>query len=60
MSYAKYTEDNNKIRHDRQDNYLLYQEVPPRYEEYIPYTIRYKIHQPKQVRKDKSKHVICS
>lgn len=60
MGYAKYMEDNNKIRQERQASYLLYQDKTQRYEEYIPYTVRYKIHEPKQARKDKRKLCVYS
>lgn len=60
MSYAKYMEDNNKIRQERQADYLLYYEKTPHREEYIPYTVRYKISQPKQTRNDNKKYVIYS
>ena len=60
MSYAKYMEDNNKIRQERQAEYILYQDKTLRCEEYIPYAVRYKLHQPKQARQVKRKHSICS
>lgn len=60
MSYAKYMEDNHKIRQERQADYLLYHEEVPRREEYIPYAVRYQIPQPKQVRKVRRNYSYCS
>lgn len=51
MSYAKYAEDNRKIRNERQADYLLYHEDTPRREEYIPYAVRYNLPQQKPVRR---------
>lgn len=60
MSYAKYMEDNHKIRQERQADYLHYYEETPRREEYIPYAVRYQISQPKQVRKGRRTYSYCS
>lgn len=51
MSYAKYAEDNRKIRNERQADYLLYHEDTPHREEYIPYAVRYNLPQQKPVRR---------
>lgn len=60
MSYAKYMEDNSKIRQERQADYLRYHEETPHREEYIPYTVRYQIPQSKQVRKVRRTYSYCS
>lgn len=60
MSYAKYMEDNYKIRQERQINYNPYHEENSRREEYIPYAVRYQISQPKQTRKARRTYSYCS
>lgn len=60
MSYAKYMEDNNKLRQERQPNYNPYHEEIPRREEYVPYAVRYQIPQPKQARKVRRNYSYCS
>lgn len=59
MSYAKYMEDNSKIRQERQADYLHYFEETPRREEYIPYAVRYQIPQPDRVRKVRRNYSYC-
>lgn len=60
MSYAKYMEDNCKLRQERQPNFNPYHEETPRREEYIPYAVRYQIPQPKPVRKVRRNYSYCS
>lgn len=60
MSYAKYMEDNYKIYQERQADYLLYHEVIPRREEYVPYAIKYQPPQSKQACKVRNNGCYCS
>lgn len=59
MGYAKYMEDNYKIRQERQADYIHYYEETPRREEYIPYAVRYQIPQLKQARKVRRNNSYC-